>query len=209
LKYANDHLNRPAAFWDSVLWSDETKIELFGRNCTNHIWRKENEAYAPQCTIPTVKFGGGSIMVWGCFCSSGVGNLHIIEGVMNGKKYRAILEKELLSSVRMLKLKRGWTFQQDNDPKHTANETKEWFKTKRISVLEWPSQSPDMNPIENLWRELKLNIQKRVPKNITESKEICVEEWNKISPDSCKRLVVNYSKHLEALINNKGYATKY
>ena len=209
LKYANDHLNKPAAFWDSVLWSDETKIELFGRNSTGHVWRKKNEAYAPHCTIPTVKFGGGSIMVWGCFCSSGVGNIHIVEGTMNGKKYREILENNLLTSVRSLELKRGWTFQQDNDPKHTANETKEWFKKKRINVLEWPSQSPDMNPIENLWRELKLNVQKRGPRNITELKEICTEEWNRIPPESCKRLVVNYSKRLEAVIQNKGYATKY
>ena len=75
-------------------------------------------------------------MAWGCFCSSGVGKLHIIEGTMNGKKYREILEDNLLPSARSLKLKRGWTFQQDNDPKHTANETKEWFRNKRINVLQ-------------------------------------------------------------------------
>ncbi|KAF2360033.1 Transposase Tc1-like [Trinorchestia longiramus] len=72
-----------------------------------------------------------------------------------------------------------------------------------------PSQSPDMNPIENLWRELKLKIQKRGPNNITELKEICIEEWNKITPETCKRLVVNYYKRLEDIINNTGYATKY
>ncbi|KAF2347603.1 Transposase Tc1-like [Trinorchestia longiramus] len=72
LKYANDHLNKPAAFWNLVLWSDETKIELFGRNSTNYVWRQQSKAYKPKYTIPTVKFGGGSIMVWGCFSSSGV-----------------------------------------------------------------------------------------------------------------------------------------
>ncbi|KAF2353979.1 hypothetical protein FHG87_015265 [Trinorchestia longiramus] len=74
---------------------------------------------------------------------------------------------------------------------------------------EWPSQSPDMNPIKNVWRELKLKIQKRGPNNITELKVICVEEWNKIMPETCERLVVNYYKRLETIINNKGYATKY
>ncbi|KAF2346192.1 Transposase Tc1-like [Trinorchestia longiramus] len=152
LKNANDHLNKPAAFWNSVQWSDEIKIELFRRTSTNHVWRQQNEEYKPKCTIPTVEFGGDSIIVWGCFSSSGVGKLHIIEGTMNGRKYREILEEQLLPSARLLKLKRGWKFQQDNDPKHTANETKKWLRMKKINILEWPSQSPDMNPIENLER---------------------------------------------------------
>ncbi|KAF2343723.1 hypothetical protein FHG87_025521 [Trinorchestia longiramus] len=206
LKYAKDHLKKPAAFWNSVLWSDETKIELFGRNSTNHVWRQQNEEYKPKCTIPTVKFGGGSIMVWGCFSSSGVGKLHIIEGTMNDRKYREILEEQLLL---LLKLKRGWKFQQENDPKQTANETKEWLRMKKINNLKWPSQSPHMILIESFGRELKWKIQKRGPNNITELKEICIEEWNKITTKTCKRLVVNYYKRLEAIINNKGYARKY
>ncbi|KAF2350535.1 hypothetical protein FHG87_018710 [Trinorchestia longiramus] len=141
---ANDHLNKPAAFWNSVQWSDETKS-------TNHVWRQQNEEYKPKCTIPTVKFGGSSIMVWGCFSSSGVGKLHIIEGTMNGRKNREIFEEQLLPSACSLKLKRGRKFQQDNDPKHTTNETKEWLRMKKIKD----------NLIENLWRELKLKLEKR------------------------------------------------
>ncbi|KAF2345194.1 hypothetical protein FHG87_024050 [Trinorchestia longiramus] len=176
---------------------------------TNHVWRQQNEEHKPKCTIPTVNFEGGSIMVWGCFSSSGVGKLHIIEGTMNDRKYREILKEQLLPSARLLELKHGGKFQQDNDPKHTANETKEWLRMKKINILEWPSQFPDMNPIENLWRELKLKIQKRGPNNIIELKEICIEEWNVITPETCKRLVLNYYKRLEVIINNKGYATNY
>ena len=69
-----------------ILWSDETKIELFGLNAKRHIWRKPG-------TIPTVKHGGGSIMLWRCFSAAGTVRLVRIEGKMNRAKYREILDE--------------------------------------------------------------------------------------------------------------------
>ena len=101
---------------NKILWSDETKIELFGLNAKRQLWTKPG-------TIPTVKHGGGSIMLWGCFSAAGTGRLVRIKGKMNGTKYREILNENLLQSIQDLRLGQRFTFKQDNDPKHTAKKT--------------------------------------------------------------------------------------
>ena len=126
---------------NKILWSDETKIELLNAKCP--VWRKPG-------TIPMVKHGGGSIMLWGCFSAAGTGRLDRIEGKMNGAKYREILDENLLQSTHDLILGRRFTYQHDNNPKHTAKTTQEWLRDKSLTVLEWSSQSPDLNLIQHL-----------------------------------------------------------
>ncbi|KAK3521948.1 hypothetical protein QTP70_020049 [Hemibagrus guttatus] len=209
LKFAREHLDDPEEDWENVIWSDETKIELFGKNSTCCVWRRKNAELYPKNTIPTVKHGGGNIMLWGCFSAKGPGRLIRVKERMIGAMYREILSKNLLPSARALKMKRGWVFQHDNDPKHTTLATKEWLRKKHFKVLEWPSQSPDLNPIENLWRELKIRVAQQQPQNITALEEICKEEWAKLPATVCKNLVATYRKRLTSVIANKGYITKY
>ena len=164
------------------MWSGETKIALLASTRLVRVWWKRNAEYNLNCT--TVKHGGGNLMLWGCFSAKGTWRLYRIEGRMNGAMYRDILGDNLLPSVRALKMGRGWVFQHDNDPKHTAKATKEWLKKKHIKVLEWPSQSPNLNPIENLWREFKLGVAMRQPRNLKDLERICKEEWTKGPPKS-------------------------
>ena len=82
---------------------------------------------------------------------------------MNRAKYREILDENLLQSAQGLRLGQRFTFQQDNDPKHTAKTMQEWLQDESLNVLEGPSQSLDLNPIEYLWRDLEIAVQQRSP----------------------------------------------
>ena len=128
LQFATAHGDKDRTFWRNILWSDDTKIELYGHNDHHYVWRKKGEACKPKNIIPTVKHRGGSIMLWGCFAAGGTGALHKIDGFMRKENYMDILKQHLKTSVRKLKLGRKWVFQMDNDPKHTskvvANATK-------------------------------------------------------------------------------------
>ncbi len=208
-RHMKKHLKDSKMVTNTILWSDKTKIELLGLNSKRYVWRKPGTAHHLSNTVPTVKHGGGSIMLWGCFSAAGTGRLVAIEGKMNAAKYRDILDENLLQSARDLRLGRMFTFQQDNDPKHTAKITKEWFHINSVTVLEWPSQSPDLNPIEHLWRDLKMAVHQRLPSNLTELERICKEEWQRIPKSRCEKLVASFPKRLMAVLNRKGASTKY
>ena len=87
-----------------------------------------------------------------------------------------------------------------------AKTTQEWLRDKSLNVLEWPSQSPDLNPIEHLWSDLKIAVQQCSPSNLTDLERICREEWEKLHKYRCAKLV---ESRLEAIIAAKGASTKY
>ena len=107
----------------------------------------------------SLKFRGGSIMVWEYFSAKSTGNISVIDGRMNAAEYQNILEGNLTISVESLQLPPDWIFRQDNDPEHTAKTTKKLLVENILNILKWPSQFSDLNPIENLWRYLKIQIQ--------------------------------------------------
>ncbi len=90
-----------------------------------------------------------------------------------------------------------------------AKATKEWLKKKHMKVLESPSPSPDLNPIDNPWRELKVRVAKDQPRNLNDLERIWKDEWDKIPPEMCANLVTIYKNRLSSVIANKGFSTKY
>ena len=100
LRFVKLHLNKPQDFWNNVLWTDQTKVEMFGHNAQQHVWRKPNTTYQHKHLIPTVKHGGGGLMMWACSTTTRPGHLAVIESIMNSSGYQSILE----SDVRQIKL---------------------------------------------------------------------------------------------------------
>ena len=96
----------------------------------------------------------------------------------------------------------------DNDPKHTSKVVGKWLKDNKVKVLEWPSQSPVLNPVENLWAELKKRVRARRPTNLSQLHQLCQEEWAKIHPTYCGKLVEGSPKRLTQVKQCKGNATK-
>ncbi len=107
-------------YWNQVLWSDESKVNLFGSDGVQHVWRRPGEEYQENCALPTVKHGGGGIMVWGCMSAAGTRELRFIERNMDSNMYCEIL-KQMMHSLQ--KLCRMAVFLHNNDPKHTAKMT--------------------------------------------------------------------------------------
>ena len=194
--------------WSRVVFSDESSFELFGSSQQLYVHRKPGEKFLRQCLAPTVKFGGGKVMVWGSMAQSGVGSLRIMEGSVTSASYVRLLSTCLQRDGESL-VGDNFIFQQDNAPAHTAKATKNWFERKKIDVLQWPAQSPDLNPIEHFWVIMKRRVAQKCPQSIPHLIKIIEEVWKSISSETTKRLVQSMPRRVRAVIGAKGGSTRY
>ncbi len=94
-QFADNKQTKDMDYWNHILWSDETKINIFGSDGVKRVWQQQGEEYKEKCVLPTVKHGGGSVMVWGCMSAAGTRELQFIEGTMNSNMYCDILKQRL------------------------------------------------------------------------------------------------------------------
>ena len=209
LEFAKKMSLRPKNWWTSVIWSDEKKFELMHARRRVIVNRRVGQRYQIKFTKPTMKFGGGSLMLWGCFSRNGVGSLVEIDGRLEQHKYRYLLEDNLHYSAHLMGLGDNFVFQQDLCRIHTAPAVKDFFTENSIEVMDWVPQSPDFNPIENLWSCLDSNVPIKERCNKTRFMSALLKTWNDLPLDLIKNLVDSVPNRLAEAIRARGGHTHY
>lgn len=188
---------------------------LYGPDDVKLIWRRSKGQLLDHHARKVVKFGGGSVMVWGAITSRGVGKLVFIDTKMNSELYVDILRSGLRGTIEMHGFKLDEViFQQDNGPKHVSNHTKNFLAplcSAGMCILKWPSNTADMSIIEHVWDDVDKRVRQSLPAqpSIADLKGTIEREWYATRPAYIKRLFESLPRRFNSLFKAKGGYTKY
>jgi hypothetical protein len=233
--WALEHADWTVEDWNRVIWSDESSIEI-GRD-TRPCWvfRRPDERYHSDCLKPSFKSKRVSIMVWGCFAGSQMGQLVAYpKGGITAVEYINTLRQSLLPFILQLNniddaaagdqiqvaTMGNYIYMHDNAPIHRAGASEAFLAEHRINTMWWPANSPDLNPIENLWHSLKVKFHhefftarhatlSRAEQAITEYMEGLIWIWSTQLGDLPQKLVDSMPRRVQAVLHAKGGHTHY
>ena len=209
VKFARVHRSWTLQNWYRVIFSDESFF-VIGRKGKVYCWRRADEGLRPHL-IPPVKDRAITLMVWGCISSKGPGTLCQVNGTITSIKYCQILDEQLWPVLAKDFPTGNYVFMQDNAPVHKSNHSMEWLRSREVNVMDWPAQSPDMNPIENVWGIMK----REIARNISQIKckadlwRACQNVWAQLTPVDINQLYQTLPNRCSEVRKMKGFITKY
>lgn len=201
LHWAQEQLGRD---WTDVVFTDESSFWIYPT--IRRAWSKNNNRFI----VRTVKHPA-KLHVWGCFNSRGFGRLILFTGILNAQRMVNLYKTGLLKSTDKWfgAGNRNWVLQEDNDPKHRSRLCVAWKNENSIISMQWPSQSPDANPIENVWGLMKAKLQGIQIHNTKQLASRLKKIWKNLSIDYAEKLVDSMDKRCGAIIDNGGDFIKY
>lgn len=204
LDMAKDLISRDPSYFRNIIWSDETlvksrsdsrQIRYFARD------QSDNQISVVNCQV---QGGGFSLMLWGCFSYHAMGPLVVVDGSLTSSTYIDLLKDCLLPELNSCLT--PMAFQQDRAPAHSAKRTLKFFEDNNITLHPHPPQSPDLNPIENIWAILKQKLYSDFP--TPTSKMVLIEYvfriWNEIPMETVQKLVDGMHERYRRVIDAKG-----
>ena len=209
-RWARQHLRMTRAEWANVLFTDESRFNLFNNDGRVRVYRRRGERLNDDCVFQRDHFGGGSVMVWGGVSLNSKTDLVIVPGNLNAARY----QQDILLPVAIPHLRangRGMILMQDGAPAHTARATQALLQQQNIRQLPWPSKSPDLNVIEHLWDELNRRVRRQpvAPGNIRELQHSLVQKWRNIPQAFIRNYVLSMRQRCQQVIRARGGHTRY
>ena len=202
LDFCKQHAHWTKDDWRCVMFTDESCMQQVRNIGYNYVRRPKGSRLKPQYTQKTVKHPP-TVMIWGAITYRGHAGLHFMEKneKLNGQKYVQILNEKVKIHMDITGTS---IFQQDSAPPHICKLAKQWFQENNVTLLDWPSNSPDLNCIENCWALMKSRVSAYQPKSMEQLKEIVKKVWiEDVTQDYCSALIDSMPERIKLVIKNK------
>ncbi len=213
LQFTQDLQNWTIEDCKNVAWSDRSRFLLQHSDGRVRIWCKEHESMDPSCLVSTVQVGGGGIMVWGIFSWHTLGPLVSTEHRLNTTFYLSIVADHVHPFMTTVYHLLMTTSSRIMHICHKAQIISDWFleHENEFTLLKWPPQSPDLNPIEHLWDvvEWEIHIMDVQPTNLQQLCDAIMSILTKVSEECFQHLVESMPRIIKAVLKAKGGPARY